>query len=217
VAGSGRYWSGYDGADDGRAETTVTDKAESEAWARIRKRAAEAERELEEALRLAHEQGELRHLYGKPLDLSDDSPEWLVNRTLKQAGFSHPALERGKELDAAQPEADALLERLRRRRSWLAGPQSRCIPEQAAAFNDLRQRTLEAYGEKLNQLNRDIRDYNLGAPASLHRRHIDVQQAVARAGLEIPPLDVTVPADPPASSGSGLRGALRRLRGAGSR
>src|SRR5438067_13868624 len=110
------------------------------------------------------EGGALRHLHGRPLDLTDDSPDWLLHRILKQQGFSLPIIERGKDLDEAQRRAAAIVERLRRRRAWLVRPEARCTSERARTFNQARVRALDDYRTALVELNRAILAYNLTAP-----------------------------------------------------
>ena len=158
--------------------------------------------------------GALQHLHGRPLDLSDESPDWLLHRMLKQQGFSLPIIERGKDLDEAQRRATAIVERLRRRRVWLVRPEARCTPEQVHAFNASRVRALEEYRTALGELNRAIRDYNLTAPPALHRRGYIVDQVVAGLAQEIPPLDEPTSAPAPAAAPSWVRAVWRRCQGA---
>jgi hypothetical protein len=158
--------------------------------------------------------GALQHLHGRPLDLSDDSPDWLLHRMLKQQGFSLPIIERGKDLDEAQHRATAIVERLRRRRAWLDRPEARCTPEQVRAFNASRLHALEEYRTALGELNRAIRDYNLTAPSALHRRGYIVDQVVADVAREIPPRDEPAPAPAPAAAPSWVRALWRRTQGA---
>jgi hypothetical protein len=149
-----------------------------------------AENATDEAMRAIHETGELRHLHGKPLDLSDTSPDWLVNRVLKEQGFSHPLIERGKEIAAAESQVEGALEPLRRRRRWLERPGAHATLEQINAFNQRRERVLREYRSGLEKLNRDLRDYNLTVPDALHRRLYPVDDMVSRAAAEVPPLPV---------------------------
>lgn len=150
----------------------------------IRNRADEV---IAEAMRDIHENGELQHLHGTPLQLDDD-PEWLSTKVLKQAGFSHPLIEAARDLDEPRRAAEAVLERLRRRRRWLASPEARATPVQIHAFNVGREAALAEYADKLRLLNGAIRDYNLGAPEPLHRMPVPVERTVARVVEEIPPL-----------------------------
>lgn len=141
------------------------------------------------AVQQMEETDDLRHLYGQPLDLSDDSPDWFVHKLLKREGIAPPLVEQGKDIDAAKQQAEAMLERLRRRRDWLAHPASRCTTESARAFNDTRARALEEYGEALVSINRAILNYNLVAPAPMHRRGIIAAKAMEAAERAVPPLD----------------------------
>lgn len=179
---------------------------------RLEWRRRQAERDLGEQVRRAEERGDLRHLYGKPLDLSQDTSEWLVNRFLKQAGFSHPLIEYGRELEEPAREADRVLERLRRRRQWLLRPEARCSVQDAHAFNSLRRAALEEYREKLLKLNRAIMDFNLRAPGAFHRRAYNVEGAVAAAGADIPEIQIEIPEPRRAGSFGAWLGRLVRGR-----
>ena len=154
---------------------------------RVRRLRSRAEEQTEETMRRLHESGEISHLYGKPLDLRND-PEWLATQVLKQQGFTHPLLERARDLEEPQRAADLVLERLTRRRSWLANPASRATLEDIEAFNAQRTRALDEYRDKLHRLNRAISDYNLVVPEAIQRRPVLVDSAVERAALEIPAL-----------------------------
>ncbi len=172
---------------------------------------------LSTAVRDAEETGELRHLYGQRLDLSDDSHEWFVRKLLKREGVAPPLIERGKDLDAAQRAAEEIVQRLRQRRAWLTSPEARCTPEQAARFNDMRLTALDEYRAALIELNRAIRDFNLVAPMPMHRRGYRVERTLERIGTEIPPLDPTAmapmaPAAGPAHARSWLRAPWRKRR-----
>jgi len=156
------------------------------------KRRDEAEGEV---IRALEERGDLRHLYGRPLDLQGDV-EYLANKTLKAQGFSHPLLERAKELDGPRREAEMVLERLSRRRSWLADARSRTTAQQVFAFNEQRRDVLDRYRQKLEALNRAIRDYNLGAPDALQQRPVALDRAVNEAAAQVLPLDVPEPPTP---------------------
>lgn len=71
------------------------------------------EETLKRSVRQWNESGELSRLHGQPLDLSDDSPEWFVNRLLNKEGFSHPTIEAGRDVEDLSDEADRTRERLR--------------------------------------------------------------------------------------------------------
>ncbi len=139
-------------------------------------------------MRELHERGGLRHLYGRKLDLSDDGPDWLLRRCLRQDGFSHPVVERAHELERARREADALVERARLRQAWLVNPEARATMADRRAFNAGRRAMLYEYRAALVTLDRAIHDHNLSAPAALHRRGLRVDDLVDAAAREIAPL-----------------------------
>jgi hypothetical protein len=150
----------------------------------------EIEEELARTVGEAEAAGELRHLQGKPLDLSDDSPDWFLRKALKQAGFSHPTIERMRELEEPIERARSMVDRLRVRHERLAARGSSLTAAEVEAFNVSRSYELEAYAGKLVELNRLIRDANLAVPAAMQRRPFDVQREVERVGREIPALEV---------------------------
>lgn len=173
---------------------------------RIRK---EAEDATTQAVRAAEETGELRHLYGRPLDLSDNSPEWFAHKLLKREGVAPPAIERARDIDRAQQEAEAILNRLRRRRAWLIDPDVGYTAAQAQDFNRRRASGLEDYRAALAAINRAILDYNLTAPPALHRYGIRVEETMQRTAREIPPLPAPT-AQPTATNESGSSQPQRR-------
>lgn len=150
---------------------------------------------LTREIRKAEESGELRHLYGQPLNLDDD-PNWFLKRTLQQAGVGHPLLERVGDLDAMRDAAAQLLERLRERRDRVTRRQEPRDYERRHAFNEERRRVLERYREKLIEVNRGIQNYNLVVPSALYRRPINIDTAVDAAAKSIPPLPMLVPDQP---------------------
>src|SRR5438309_10827352 len=105
------------------AEDFVEERPLSERVRRMRRR---AEEETSDAIRRMEESGEIRHLHGRPLQLNDD-PEWLAARVLKQAGFTHPVLERARDLDEPTQAAEDVLDRLRRRRAALTQEDARYL------------------------------------------------------------------------------------------
>ncbi len=183
----------------------------SERARELRRKAREA---TGEAVRQFEESGELRHLYGQRLDLGDDSPDWFLHRMLKRDGLSLPLIERGKDIDDAESAAAAIVERLRRRREWLSGPEARLTPAESSRFNEYRERGLAEYRERLVALNKAILDYNLTAPTPLHRRGIIVDHAVARVAADIAPLEATAPTPASPATVSWRDRVRRRLLGA---
>ncbi len=180
----------------------------------LRKRAQDATMEV---VRAIEENGELRHMHGRPLDLGDDGPDWFLHRMLKRDDLSLPLIKRGKDIDAAERDAAEIVERLRRRRAWLTSPEARLAPAVAGDFNAYRTRMLEEYRDGLIALNKAIIDYNLTAPSALHWRGIIVAQRVERAISEIQPLDATEATDlgpAPTRSLSWRERVRRRVLGA---
>ena len=152
----------------------------------VRRRLNAMDQTLSQAVRQWEESGELRRLRGRPIDLSDDSPEWFANRLLKQEGVSHPLLERGRDVDTMKAEADAVAERLRSLGRRLAHEH----PTDSAvrSFNQLRQSMLDDYQRRLLALNRGVLAFNSTVPDMLHKRQISVSDAVKRLAEEVPAL-----------------------------
>lgn len=164
-----------------------------------------------EAMRAIEENGELKHLYGQRLDLDDD-PDWFLHRMLKRDGLSLPLLERGKDIDALTNQAEAIAERLRRRRDWLTRPETRLTLTVADDFNGYRERLLAEYRERLVALNKAILDYNLTAPTQLQRHGVIVDQRISRLTDNVPPLQATAPEPAPAHTAPSSWGSRLRRR-----
>jgi hypothetical protein len=171
-----------------------------------KERRRKVEDALAEEMRRVHSSGELAHMYGRPLDLSQDADEWLAARFLKQAGFSHPLIEQGREVDAAMAAVQRHLERLRDQRARLAA--GWYSAQEADRFNRTRAETLERYRSDLLDVNRSIRDYNLAVPDALQRLPFDVEALTEQAVQGILPLPYTPPEQPRRQR----QGLLRRLR-----
>lgn len=142
------------------------------------RRATEAE--LERAVRLAEESGELEGLKGKPLDLSDGTDEWFARKMLKDRGFTHPFLEQARDLQTSRAETERIVERLRQRREWLTREDRSITLEEAESFNRLRRDGIARYRGALEKLNSAVLTHNLGTPDWLHRPIINVERAVAK-------------------------------------
>lgn len=145
----------------------------------------------------AHQSGELSHLYGRPLDLSDDGPDWMVRHVLKRAGVTHPLVEQLGSLNRDRREADAIVERLAERRRTHASRVGHSsaegdepiAPAQVRAFNASRDHALAQYRIRLDKLSRRIRDHNLTAPLPLQQRPIPVDACVNAAAQRVPPIE----------------------------
>lgn len=118
---------------------------------------------LEDAMRQWRQDGDLARLSGKPLDLTDDSPEWFSNRLLKGEGFSHPTIERGRNVDQLLREAELIEQKASEVAQGLAG-----VPE----------RLLGEYRAKLEEYNRAVVGYNISVPELLQRSLVNVEDWV---------------------------------------
>jgi hypothetical protein len=152
----------------------------------LRERARSAE---EAAIHEIEQRGSLRHLHGHKLDLSDSSPEWFSHELLKREGYTHPLLERGREVDEVRDEANDVADDLRRARNRLATNERGYTRDQAQGFNARRSHDLQTYRHRLARLNRAILFYNLGVPERLHRFAVNIDRAVDTLATEVPPLD----------------------------
>jgi len=133
---------------------------------------------IEDAMRRWRDAGDLKRLEGRPLDLSDQSPDWFANRMLKNEGFSHPAIEKGKDVDQLLREAEEIAEQLRKHH---AAPRGCPMPGGTVAwYGPLRRRLLAGYREKLETYNRAVLGFNLTVPDVLHKRPARVEELVAR-------------------------------------
>ena len=120
----------------------------------------------DEQIRKAIEDGQFDHLpgKGKPLDLPDnpfEAPEWrMANKMLKDAGYTLPWIEAAKEIDDLLEAARADLGRACRwRQERLARGQSN--PSIEVEW----QRAVQAFRQKIDEINRLIFIFNLKAPA----------------------------------------------------
>jgi hypothetical protein len=183
---------------------------EQDVSARMRRRQHLVEDATERVVREIEESGALRHMHGKPLDLNDD-PDWLMARVLKDAGFSHPVIERQKEILAPLQALQARLERLSQRRNWLLRPRSSTRAEDVRVFNLDRDALVEEYRSKIADVNRGIRDFNLSAPQALHQRPLKVAEILAGVEAKVPFLSrELVPSEPAVKAPSLLRRLLKR-------
>src|SRR5947209_19006772 len=166
---------------------------------RRRRRRRLIDEALDDIVRQVEESDELRHLYGKPLDLGDDNEEWMANHILKNAGYTHPILQRRHDLQTARQTVERIVDRLQERHDWLTRPDATITPEAADAFNTARRQILEEYRDGLAQLNKKIRDYNLIAPDVMHELPLRPDQLVALAAERVPAGEPTPPPPRPRS------------------
>lgn len=129
--------------------------------------------DIEEQIRRAIEEGQFDNLPGKgrPLKLEDnphENPEWrLTYVMLKNSGFSLPWLEERREIEEAVEKAHADLQR-----AWNKLKSSR---QAEVGWEG----AIEAYRQRIGELNRRIMHYNLSVPSShFHMRVIDADQVI---------------------------------------
>jgi DnaJ homolog subfamily C member 28 len=136
---------------------------------------------VDKKIREAMEQGEFDNLAGKgePIDLSEnpfEDPDWrTAHRLLRNAGFAPSWIEERKDIDAELAVARSNLARVR-----LVLQNARNTQHENSAV--LRwEKALDAFKEKVFELNRRIIAWNLKAPAAgFHRKRIDLEAEVRR-------------------------------------
>jgi DnaJ homolog subfamily C member 28 len=136
------------------------------------------ESSVEKQIRKAMEEGAFDDLpgKGKPIDLSEnpfaDPDLRTVHRLLRDAGFAPAFIEERKAIDAALEGEQTTLARawnLRQRASHTYGEASWL-------------RALDAFRERVSELNQRIRLHNLKVPAAaFQRKLIDVEMEIERA------------------------------------
>ncbi len=122
---------------------------------------------VDDHIRRAQEEGKFEDLPGKgePLHLDEnplEDPEWrLANHLLRSSGYTLPWIEARREIQA---EIEAARADLRRAWDWRQTDHSsdHSISQVQAEW----QRAIEAFRQRIIQVNRRIFDYNLKAPSS---------------------------------------------------
>ncbi len=115
---------------------------------------------IEEQIRRAMEEGQFKDLpgKGKPLKLEEnpfEDPEWrLANKILRDNGFTLPWIESRKEIENELAEARKALGL-----AWAASPSEQVDRKWKLA--------LQAFQDKITDLNRKIFTYNLEVPSLL--------------------------------------------------
>lgn len=157
--------------------------------ARMRRRADY----IEEQLNAARERGDFDNLRGSGQPLQLDKNPYAGDRALaysllKNNQLAPPEIERGKEIDADLARADALLRVLRRQRDALHTSRA-VFASERRAYNIVRDRTETRYAEALRAVNSKILSLNIIAPATLHRRPLDLDAKLRAFRDEFPRLD----------------------------
>lgn len=136
---------------------------------------------IDKKIREAMERGEFDNLSGKgePIDLSEnpfEDPDWrTAHRMLRNAGFAPAWIEDRKDIDAELAVARSNLARV-----WLVRQNALGTIHKSSATVRWQQ-AVEAFREKIRELNRRINDWNLKAPAvAFQRQRIDVEAELAR-------------------------------------
>jgi DnaJ homolog subfamily C member 28 len=161
----------------------------SDLAARMRRRADY----IEEQLNAARERGDFDNLRGSGQPLQLDKNPYAGDRALaysllKNNQLAPPEIERGKEIDADLTRADALLRALRRQRDTLHSGRA-VFASERRAYNVVRDRTETRYAEALRAVNSKILSLNIIAPATLHRRPLDLDARLRAFREEFPRLD----------------------------
>lgn len=133
---------------------------------------------LDEAVNRAMDSGAFENLkgQGKPLNLDGNNPYEdpsmrLANRVLKEAGYTLPWIaDRNELLDACNNAKQQLL------RGW----QHAQYQGQGAATSAAWRRTADQLREVFADLNRRIRDFNIGAPTeAVHISLLNIDREIA--------------------------------------
>jgi DnaJ family protein C protein 28 len=148
---------------------------------------------VEDQIRAAQERGDFDNLpgAGKPLRI-DDNPHAgdrsLAFHLLQQNDLLPKELDIGREVDADQARADALLAELRRERQWLLNRPAYSRARAQATYARMREEYAARYAEALRQLRSKILSLNIIAPSTLHRPVIDVEAKMRAFYQEFPPV-----------------------------
>lgn len=134
---------------------------------------------IDKKIREAMERGEFDNLAGKgePIDLSEnpyEDPDWrTAHRMLRNAGFAPSWIEERKDIDAELAVARSNLARV-----WLVRQNARNTEHESSAAVRW-QKGLDAFKEKVDELNRRINIWNLKAPAAaFQRQRIDIDTEI---------------------------------------
>jgi DnaJ family protein C protein 28 len=135
---------------------------------------------VEDQIRRAMQAGQFDNLpgAGRPLRLEDDpfeDPEWhLAHHVLRSSGFTLPWIEARRELEAA---LQATRQALKRSWDWR---QAALVGGQPAALVEAEwRRAVEAFCQKLDELNRDILTYNLKTPSNrFHLSRLNAEREI---------------------------------------
>jgi DnaJ family protein C protein 28 len=139
-------------------------------------------RDIEEHIRKAMQEGKFDNLPGKgePLRMVSnphEDPEWsLAYKALRDAGFSLPWIETRREIDTG---LDAARNDLRRAWEWKKSPQAASLASTVVQAEW--QRAVDRFHERVAEINKSIKDYNLEAPSpNFHIYPVNVEKELKK-------------------------------------
>jgi hypothetical protein len=148
---------------------------------------------IEELISEARDRGDFDNLRGtgEPLHLSTNvhaGDMALAYSLLKNNDLLPPELERTREIDADRERAEQMLVSLRHHRDVVMRKRDARFASDRRAYNLVRDKTEARYTAALKAINSQILSLNIVAPASLHRRTVDVAAKLAAFQNEFPRL-----------------------------
>jgi DnaJ family protein C protein 28 len=126
---------------------------------------------IEDAIQKAMEEGKFDNLpgKGKPLNLEEnplEDPEWRAAfRALRNGGFSLPWIEDLREIQESWEVAHRSLAN-----TWVWRQNALAQGEEVSLVEKEWGRAATAFQEKVQELNKKIRKYNLGGPADVFQK-----------------------------------------------
>lgn len=122
---------------------------------------------------------------GKPLDLSTNPyvapDEAMAQHLLKNAGFTLPWIDEGRQIDA---EIEAARRKLQRAHDEYLALRDAQICAGHQWVEGAWQAALREFRQEVERINRRIRDYNLKAPSlSVHKFSVRLDEELARLGV----------------------------------
>jgi len=142
---------------------------------------SEPPRSLDEQIRQAIQRGEFDNLpgRGKPLDLSEnphEDPGWrMAYRMLKESGYTLPWIETRRNIELDYEKAIKSLQQSWDWRKDATGRRDLMHAEKEW------QQAMKIFRDKITELNKRIRDYNLEIPSNqFQRRSFNAEQEIQK-------------------------------------
>lgn len=139
-------------------------------------------RDIEEHIRKAMQEGKFENLpgHGKPMRLDQnpyEDPEMrLAYKALRDAGYSLPWIETRREIDSQLETARA---ELRRSWEWQRSPQAAQLAYSVVQAEW--QRAQDRFRERIEEINRLIKSYNLEAPSpNFHYYFVNLEKEIKK-------------------------------------